>query len=341
VKGPADYEGACAFVTGATGLLGYAIARALALRGAKVVALTRSGALPGELQALGVHPERGELEDHAALARGLRGATYVFHAAADVRMWRGAWASIHRTNVEGTAALLDAARAANVRRFVFTSTASTIGKPLTPSRDKAPVVDETHAYNFASLGMVYPHTKWLAEQRVHRALDGGLDAVVTHPAAILGPWDWKQNFRPLLRAPKSPLGLFATDGLRSICDVRDVADAHLAAALRGRTGEHYLLAGEAMTTRELLTRIAREVGGTAPRFTLNAGAVRQLGRALDAAAVLTGRPPVLSEEMAIQASFRVVLSSDKAQRELGYRSRAANESIRELVLFHRAQGWLS
>src|SRR4051812_8508931 len=185
------------FVTGATGMLGYAITRALARAGARVRALCRGGGLPGELLSLGVEAVPGDLLDAAALRRGLDGARFVFHVAADVRMWRGVWADVLRTNVEGTRLLVDAALEARPERLIFTSSASTIGKPLDATKGEPVLIDEQTAYNLAPLNMVYPHSKWLAEGEVLRGVARGLDAVITNPALIFGPWDWKRNLLPL------------------------------------------------------------------------------------------------------------------------------------------------
>lgn len=336
----AGFRGRRVFITGASGFLGFAMARALRHAGADVHALCRGDSLPGELETIGVRIVRGELLDREALDLGMRGAEYVFHAAADVRMSKSVWAEVHRTNVEGTRLMLERAKAANVKRFVFTSTGSTIGKPLEATAGPIVTVDETSAYNFGHLGWVYPHTKWLAEEAVLRACDQGVDAVITHPTAIFGPWDWKHNLLPLFRASRQPLGLFTTDGARSVCDVRDVAEGHLSAALTGRTGERYALTGETMTVKELLHAIADEVGGAPPRFTVPARAMRTLGQALDAVATARGRTAMLSEEMAMQSCLRVVVSSAKAERELGYASRPARESIHDAASWYASEGLL-
>jgi dihydroflavonol-4-reductase len=255
-------------------------------------------------------------------------------------MSRAVWADVHRTNVEGTRTLLACAKRAGVQRFVFTSSGSTLGKPLDATHGPVITIDETSAYNFAHLGWVYPHTKWLAEELVLESGERDLEVVITHPTAIFGPGDIKHNLLPLFRAPKRVLGYFATDGVRTICDVRDVADGHLAAAQRGRPGERYALAGEAMTVRELFTRVAETVSGHAPRFLLPADLVRTIGRVSEAIGGALSVPVTLTEEMAMQACLRVVVSSAKAERELGYRSRPAAESIADTARWYQAQGLL-
>ncbi|MDC3952767.1 NAD-dependent epimerase/dehydratase family protein [Polyangium jinanense] len=328
-----------AFVTGGTGFLGWEIIRQLLEAGHHVVALSRSGDLPGDLPRAALEIVRGDLDDVETLTEAMRGASVVYHVAADVRMWRAKWVEIERTNVTGTRNMLSAARRAGVPRFVFTSTGSTIGKPYPPPHAVV-TVDETSPYNFAPLQMVYPHTKWLAEQEVERAGREGLFVVITHPVAVFGPGDWKRNVLPLFWATRKGTTIAAPNGIRTTCDVRDVATAHLAAAERGSSGRHYILGGEALSVRALLTRIAAAAGGKAPRFTLPDRAVMGLSFLMESASRLTGRPPMLSHEMALQSTFRVRLSSERAARELGYTSRPLDVSLADAARFYREQGWL-
>ena len=334
------WQGRTVFVTGASGLLGYAIAHTLLERGARVRALCRGAALPGDLGAMGVTVIAGDLDDRAALRRGLDGAEQVFHVAADVRMWRGAWAEVLRTNVQGTRNVVEAALETRPARLVLTSSAATLGRPLDATSGPPVPIDERNTYDLGHLGMIYPHTKWLAEQEVEQGRARGLAAVITHPAAVFGPWDWKHNALPVFKATQGLGGFAIPGGYRTLCDVRDVAEGHLAAADRGREGEHYAFGGHPMPLRDLFALIAREVGGHAPRVTLPAGATRALGRVADALALLRGKAPLFTEEMALQATLRVAVRSDKAARELGYRSRPPEETIRDAVAWYRAEGAL-
>ncbi|MRG94083.1 NAD-dependent epimerase/dehydratase family protein [Polyangium spumosum] len=328
-----------AFVTGGTGFLGWEITRRLLETGHHVIALSRSGELPGELPRAELEIVRGDLDDVATLREAMRGASVVYHVAADVRMWRAKWAEIARTNVTGTRNMVQAARDARVDRFVFTSTGSTIGKPYPPTEEVV-TVDETSAYNFAPLQMVYPHTKWLAEQEVERAAKEGLFAVITHPVAVFGPGDWKANVLPLFLSTRKGTTIAVPNGIRTTCDVRDVATAHLAAAERGGSGRHYILGGESLSVRALLTRIAAAAGGRAPRFTLPDRAVMGLSFLMERAARISGRPPLLSHEISLQSTLRVRMSSARAEKELGYTSRPLDVSLGDAARFYRERGWL-
>ncbi|MBW2458614.1 MAG: NAD-dependent epimerase/dehydratase family protein [Deltaproteobacteria bacterium] len=330
-----------AFVTGATGFLGYQIVEQLIAAEVAVRTLSRTGQLPGDLAVQGVEVVRGGLDDVELLTRAMAGCDVVFHVAADVSMWRRRWAASVATNVVGTRNMVAAALRAEVERFVFTSTAATIGKPLSqPAGSEPTVLDESHPYNLHALEMVYPHTKWLAEQEVEQGLRRGLHAITTHPAAVLGPGDWKHNTLPLFAAPRRGMALAVPGGFRTICDVRDVARGHLLAASQASPGEHYILGGEWMSVAELFALIAEEVGGLRPKLQIPDRVMLGLGRLLDGVAELTDRPPLVSWEMALQSTLRVGMSSAKAERELGYVSRPSRQSIRDGAEWFRSQGRL-
>ena len=328
-----------AFVTGGTGFLGYELIRQLLEGGHRVVALSRNGTLPGNLPKENVEIAVGDLDDAGALAQAMRGTSVVYHVAANVQMWTKKWDESERANVMGTRNMVQAARKAGVDRFIFTSSGSTIGKPFPPTEEVV-TVDEDSAYNFAALRMVYPHTKWLAEQEVLRGASEGLHAIITHPVAIFGPGDWKANVLPLFLATRTLTGLAAPNGIRTTCDVRDVATAHIVAAEKAPSGRRYILGGEYLTVRDLFTRIAHVMDGKPPRFTLPNWAILGAARLMEAGASVTGRPPKVSYEMAFQSTLRARLSSQRAADELGYASRPLDQSIADMARFYREQGWV-
>lgn len=328
-----------AFVTGGTGFLGYELIQQLLAQGHRVLALSRNGLLPGDLPKTHLEIVRGDLDDSRVLEETMRGVSVVYHVAANVQMWTKKWAESEHVNVVGTRNVVQAARAAGVDRFVFTSTGSTIGKPYPPTKEIVSV-DENSEYNFAQFKMVYPHTKWLAEQEVLRGVTEGLHAVITHPTAIFGPGDWKANVLPLFLATRTLAGLAVPNGIRTTCDVRDVATAHIVAAEKAPAGRRYILGGEAISVHDLFSRIAQVAGGKAPRVTLPDWAILNVARLMEARASLSGNPPKVSREMALQATFRVRLSSQRAAQELGYASRPLDASIRDMATFYREQGWL-
>ena len=172
-------------VTGATGFVGSAVARALLAAGEPVRALVRPNSARGLPRDLPVEPVVGDLDDPASLAAAVAGVAAVFHVAADYRLWVPEPAAMYRTNVDGTRALLVAAAEAGVRRIVYTSSVATLGL----CADGSPA-DETTPATLAGMIGHYKRSKYLAELAVRELIDQhGLPAVIVNPSAPIGPGD--------------------------------------------------------------------------------------------------------------------------------------------------------
>lgn len=325
-----------AFVSGATGFLGSHIARQLAEAGVHVRALVRNPAKMEALEGVKVEAIQGDLDDEKALAKGMKGAGWVFHAAASVNMWKNKWAQSYRINVLGTRHMVRAAQEAGVDRFVYTSSISTIGKP----EHSGDPVDEHNTYNMEKEALTYPHTKWLGEKEVERAVEAGLHAVIVHPGSILGPGDLNINIGRYLFESKQNRLVAAPDKNISLCDVRDVARGHILAAEKGKKGEHYILSGENMPIREFFAMCGDITGGMKPLFNVPKELLLGAGKLMEAIGDLTGKEPFLTKDMATEASWSSAPQSAKAEKELGYHSRPVSESLADTYSWYQEKGLL-
>ena len=258
-----------ALVTGATGFVGAAVARALLTEGWEVRALVRSGSDRRNVASLPVAQVVGDLTDAASLERALEGCEAAFHVAADYRLWAPQPQELYRANVDGTGNLLDAAARAGVRRIVYTSSVATVGLPADgrPGAEDAPV-------GLADMIGHYKRSKFLAEERARQAAARGIPVVIVNPSTPIGPGDVKPTptGQIVLDAARGRTPAYVDTGL-NIVHVDDVAAGHLRAFHRGRIGERYILGGEDMTLRQILTLIAQLVGRSPPRIRLPHGAV--------------------------------------------------------------------
>lgn len=325
-----------ALVTGATGFVGAAVARALLAQGWQVRALVRSGSDRRNVAALAVEQVVGELTDAGSLERACDGCGAVFHVAADYRLWAPQPQVLYRTNVDGTGNLLDAAQRAGVRRVVYTSSVATVGIPAdgSPGREDTPV-------SLAAMIGHYKRSKFLAEERAREAAARGVPVVIVNPSTPIGPGDVKPTptGQIVLDAARGRTPAYVDTGL-NIVHVDDVAAGHLLAFHRGRIGERYILGGEDMTLRQILTLIAELVGRSPPRIRLPHGAVLPVAYVAELYARLTGRPTRVTVEGVRMARKRMFFTSDKAQRELGYRSRPAPQAFTDALRWFREQGYL-
>jgi dihydroflavonol-4-reductase len=320
-----------ALVTGATGFVGAAVARALLRDGWQVRILARSGSDRSNLLDLPLDVALGDLTDRASLDRAIAECEALFHVAADYRLGARDPAQLYRANVEGTRNVLEAARGAGVRRAVYTSSVATIGIPAdgTPGDERTPVVLE------AMIGH-YKRSKFLAEQVALEAARAGFPVVIVNPSTPVGPGDVKPTptGQLVLDAAAGRMPAYVDTGL-NIVHVDDVAAGHLMAFHRGTPGERYILGGEDMTLREILGTIARIAGRKPPRVRLPYAAVLPIAYAAEAVAKLTGRSGRITLEGVRMSRKRMFFSSARAARELGYRWRPPAAAFEDAVRWFR------
>ncbi|MFI4868696.1 MAG: hopanoid-associated sugar epimerase [Steroidobacterales bacterium] len=324
-----------ALVTGASGFVGAAVARALLASGARVRALLREQSSRRNLEGLSVELAIGELADVAALERALDGCEALFHVAADYRLWTPDPQALYRSNVEGTRHVVEAAQRVGVKRIVYTSSVATIGL-----RADGRASDETDVARLDEMIGHYKRSKFLAEQWVVEAARSGLPIVIVNPSTPIGPGDVKPTptGRLVLDAATGRMPAYVDTGL-NIVHVDDVAAGHLLAYQHGRIGERYILGGTDLSLQRILSMIASASGRRAPRLRLPLGLVLPLAYAAEMAARITGRETRITVDGVRMARHRMYFSSAKAVRELGYRWRPAQQAIDDAVRwFLQARG---
>jgi dihydroflavonol-4-reductase len=326
-----------ALLTGGTGFVGAAVARALLRAGWEVRALARPGSDRRNLAGLSVETVSGDLNDPASLAPAARGCEALFHVAADYRLGARHPQELYRTNVEGTRSVLAAAREAGVRRTVYTSSVATIGIPA----DGSPG-DETTPVTLADMVGHYKRSKFLAEEVAREAVRAGGSVVIVNPSTPVGPGDVKPTptGQMVRDAAAGRMPAYVDTGL-NIVHVDDVASGHLLAWQHGRDGESYILGGEDMTLQQILGEIARIVGRRPPRVKLPARALLPLAFLAERWAHLTGGSTRITVEGVRLAQKRMFFSSAKAAAELGYRARPAPAALAEAVAWLRDERLLS
>jgi len=331
-------EGDVILVTGATGFVGSAVLRALTARGAKVRALARATSPRANLEGADCEVVVGDMTDADSVARAAAGARYIFHVAADYRLWARDPAALRRNNVEGTHTVMAAALATRAERVVYTSSVATLR-----AGDAGERVDETAALGEGEAIGAYKQSKVAAERLVERMVrERGLPAVIVNPSTPVGPRDGKPTptGRMVLEAAQGKIPAFVDTGL-NIVHVDDVAEGHILALQRGRIGERYILGGEDVSLRQLLADIAALVGRKAPTLALPRGPLYPLAAVAEAVAGVTGREPMLTRDALKMASHHMFFSSEKAKSELGYEARPYREALADALAWFRSAGRLA
>jgi dihydroflavonol-4-reductase len=309
-----------ALVTGAAGFIGSHVADTLRAAGWEVRGY--------DLAQKGQSPQRhGDVLDGEAVARAADGCDAVFHLAAVYSYARRDAEAMLRVNIEGTRTVLEAARRANVRRVVMTSSCSTCG-PV-PGR---PATEADHPPSW-ELGIAYKRSKIDSEDLALQAAREGMDVVVVNPTTPVGPNDRRPTPTGAMVAGVASGRIRAyTDTAINVVDVRDVAKGHLLAFEHGRSGERYLLGGEDVTLRDAFAMIARHAGRTPPRIGVPWQVALGAAWVADRATRIAGREPkLLNLDEARLARTPMRFSIDKAQRELGYTFRGADDALADAV----------
>jgi dihydroflavonol-4-reductase len=325
-------------VTGASGFVGSAVARKLVEAGFSVRALVRGASRRAHLAGLDLEYFEGDLRDRKSVERALAGMRYVFHVAADYRLWARDPSEIFASNVEGTRILMEEAIKAGVERVIYTSSVATIA--LRPDGTAA---DETTPLREDQGIGAYKRSKIAAERLVETMVaERGLPAVIVNPSTPIGPCDVRPTptGRIIIEAAKGRIPAFVDTGL-NLVHVDDVASGHLQALRHGKIGERYILGGQDVLFSQMLSDIAGLVGRRAPRLRLPWRALIPVAYVSETVAKVTGREPFATLDGLHMAKYRMFFVSTKAEQELGYRSRTYTEGINDAVRWFRDAGYLN
>ena len=325
-----------ALVTGASGFVGSAVARALVARGLHVRVVMRPTANRLNIAKLHCEPVVGDMRDEESMTAALKGARYLFHVAADYRLWARDPGEIERNNLKGAQASMGAALTCGVEKIVYTSSVAAL-KPGQAA------VDETSRHTPQSVIGAYKRSKLVAEREVERLIEKEkLPAVIVAPSTPIGPRDIKPTptGRVIVEAATGRMPAFVDTGL-NLVHVDDVAQGHLLALDKGQIGENYILGGEDVSLQTMLADIAHLSGRKAPTIKLPRAPLFPLAWGAEFIARLTGKEPFLTADALRMSRYRMFFSSEKAKRELGYTARPYREGLRDALNWFSLNGYLT
>jgi len=323
-------------VTGATGFVGSAVTRALSETGHNVRVLARPNRDRRNLADLSVEVAEGSLEDAPSLTHAVANCRYLFHVAADYRLWVTDPAPMFRANVEGTRLLMRAALDAGVEKVVYTSSVATLGLVHEGA------ADEDTPSKIEDMVGPYKRSKFQAEEVVRNLVTTrGLPAVIVNPSTPVGPRDRKPTptGRLILEAARGHMPGYVDTGL-NIVHVDDVAAGHLAAVEMGRVGERYILGGENLPLAVILAEVARATGARPPRIRVPYAVAYPAALGAELMARLTGKEPFITLDGVRMSRKQMYFTSARASCKLHYRPRPAREAIADAIGWFKANGYL-
>jgi dihydroflavonol-4-reductase len=325
-----------AFVTGATGFVGSHVARALAERGADLRLLVRSTSRTDNIADLRAEVAPGDLRDPASLKNAMTGCDFVFHVAADYRLWVRDPEEMYRSNVEGTRAIIQAAQESGVHRVIYCSSVATMG-----FSSDGTVADENSPVSLDDMVGHYKRSKFLAEQVALQAGRSGANVVVVNPTTPVGEADLKPTptGRIIVDFLHKKFPAYVDTGL-NLADVREVARGHVLAMERAVPGERYILGGEDLTLKQILDKLAAMTGLPSPTAKVP-HAVAMGFAVLDqfVTGTLRGKEPRATVDAVRMGRKKMFASSVKAERELGYRIVPVEDALRRAIAWFQSHGY--
>ena len=323
-------------VTGGAGFVGSHLVKQLAERGDEVCVLVRPTTDRRNLDGYDLEYIEGDLRSYETLLNAVRGCQWVFHCAADYRLWAANPQELYDANVQGTRNLLEACRHAEVQRVIVTSSVAAVGIPgLRQSGD-----EDTPVCLNDMVGH-YKRSKFLAEKAAMEAAQAGIPVVVVNPSTPIGDFDSKPTATGKIITDflNGKMPAYVQTGL-NLVDVRDVAKGHILAAERGRIGRRYILGGENMTLKQILDGLA-DISGL-PRVNWE----MPLWIAYTAAALDTlfcekilRRAPHIPLEGVKMARKYMYFDWTRAERELGYQPGDASAALQRAVEWFMDNGY--
>ena len=315
-------------ITGANGFVGSAVLRHLLADGHDVRALVRAGSNRQNLANLPIEIVEGDLTDSQSLNKAVVGCKFLFHVAADYRIWIPNPEVMYRTNVDGTRNLMQHACDAGIEKIIYTSSVATLGI----NSDKTPANEETSVSLKDMIGH-YKRSKYLAEEEVHKLVKmQNLPVIIVNPSTPIGPRDIKPTptGRIIVDCLSGRIPVYVDTGL-NIAHVDDVARGHLLALEKGEIGERYILGGENLSLKNILELICLFGKRKPPKISIPHNLILPIAKLIEVWAQLTNVEPLTTVDGIRLAKKHMFFSSAKAKQKLGYDSRPAKQAIEDAI----------
>ncbi|MBI2618804.1 MAG: SDR family oxidoreductase [Ignavibacteriales bacterium] len=322
-------------VTGGTGFIGSNLAAALVREGHNVRILRRASS---DLRATGSIDADyiiGDVRDPDSVRKAIKGCDTVFHVAALVSYWKRRRQELYDINVGGTANIVQACLEYGIEKMVHTSSVAAVG-----FAGNRVLANELTEFNWDAHDVGYRISKSRAEREVLRGVERGLPAVIVNPSVVVGERDLHFNGGQIIRDVYRKRIFYDVRGGFSIVYVGDVVKGHLEAARRGRIGQRYILSGENLTHREILSITADVVGGFKPLFRLPLWMTKGLAAASESFGNLANRKPWITRELVAGIGLTVWFSCEKAKRELNYSVTPFRTAVRRTFEWYRNEQML-
>ncbi|WP_027721666.1 hopanoid-associated sugar epimerase [Maridesulfovibrio zosterae] len=325
-------------ITGATGLIGSRLVPILYAQGFKIKALVRDPEKARRMFSEPIEFISGDLNDASAIDTALQGCQYLFHLAADYRLWVPDPQTMIHTNVDGTRLIMERALEAGIERIVYTSSVCVLGS----NSDGTPA-NENSVSTIEDMISPYKKSKFMAEEVVMKmVIKKNLPAIIVNPSTPVGPGDSRPTpTGTMILNTARDGGMFYADTGLNVAHVDDIAMGHFLALQKGKIGRRYILGGDNLHLKELFTMTAKTTNKAKPRFKVPSAILYSVGFiAENLAKIGLIKEPVATLDSIRMAAKKMYYSSARAEKELGYSHRPAVEGVKDAVAWFKEMNML-
>lgn len=314
-------------VTGATGHIGNVLVRALLKKGYDVTAFVRNMETLESLDGLNISLAYGDVRDINSLESAFKDIDVVFHLAGIIDIGNGNKKQMYEVNVNGTKNVVDTCKKMHVKKLIYTSSVHAI-----PPKPKGEIIEETKSFSPDLVKGTYAKTKAEATKYVLESNCKDLEAIITHPSGVIGPYEYiTSNLGQLIiDCAHKKMGAYL-DGGYNFVDVRDVADGLVSALEKGRAGECYILAGHYVTIKELMQYVQDITGVPAPKFKIARWFAYATGALSEIYYKIVKQKPLFTSYSVYTTGTNANFSIEKAKKELGYSPRDIKDTMVDTI----------
>jgi dihydroflavonol-4-reductase len=295
-------------VTGGTGLVGSHLITALIQQGKEVKAIYRN-TIPQFAGSDKAKWLQADILDILSLENVMEEVDYIYHCAAIVSFNPKSKDILNRTNIEGTANIVNAALGAGVKKLLFVSSVAALGRIR-----KDPLINESMNWSKETSNSEYGKTKYLAEMEVWRGAAEGLPSVVVNPTIILGESDWTKGSTKIFQSVYNEFPWY-TEGVSGFVDVKDVVKAMILLMESEVVSERFVLSADNISYKQLFDEIAKGFGKRPPHKKVTPFIANLVWRYEKLKGYLTGVDPLLTKETVSTAQAKVYFDNNKLRKQ--------------------------
>jgi dihydroflavonol-4-reductase len=322
-------------ITGANGLVGSAACKQFLASGNEVFAFCRANADLSLLKDIlpKIHLVEGNVLDILSLEKAIQNIDYVVHTAAIVSFAPKDRQRMYKTNVEGTANVVNVCLAnKKLKKLCFVSSIAALGRPANQTnldKNQATVIDENQKWEDSPLNAHYAKTKYLAECEVWRGEAEGLNVVVVNPSVILGEGNWGRSSTQLFKYIANG-NKFYTLGTTNVVDVKDLSKVIEKLTLSDIKGERFIVNNTTLTFKELFDKIADSLHKPRTKYKISAFLAEIIWRFEAIRSFLTGNAPLITKETAKTSRTIFAYNNTKIRQKINFEFTPIDQTVRRV-----------